>query len=100
MRALKKARKLIENHPEKQSSDTLSRLVVALESDQPFRLSDLYELSYDDFTLAMEVMTEWRLDRYYTSKAVLLDLSMQLDAARAADDASAKHPEAATTKAG
>jgi hypothetical protein len=23
-------------------------------------------------------MAEWRLDRYYTSKAVLLDLSMQV----------------------
>jgi hypothetical protein len=26
----------------------------------------------------MEIMAEWRLDRYYTSKAVLLDLSMQV----------------------
>jgi len=84
MRALKKARKLIENHPDKASAEVLSRLVVALESDQPFKLSELYELSYDDFTLAMEVMTEWRLDRYYTKKAVLLDLSMQLDAVRSA----------------
>lgn len=99
MRALKKARKLIENHPGKKSADTLSRLVVALESDQPFTLSDLYDLSYDDFTLAMEVMTEWRLDRYYTSKAVLLDLSMQLDAARAADAVAAPPAEAVTAKA-
>lgn len=78
MRALKKARKLIENKSGKPSADTMSRLVLALESEVPFLLSDLYSLDYDDFNLAMEVMAEWRLDRYYTSKAVLLDLSMQV----------------------
>ena len=79
MRALKKARKLIENKSGKPAADILSRLVLALESDAPFQLSDLYSLDYDDFNLAMEVMAEWRLDRYYTSKAVLLDLSLQLN---------------------
>ena len=79
MRALKKARKLIENKSGKPSADTMSRLVLALESEVPFLLSDLYSLDYDDFNLAMEVMAEWRLDRYYTSKAVLLDLSMQVN---------------------
>lgn len=78
MRALKKARKLIENHAGKPKAEILSRLVLALESEAPFLLSDLYKLDYDDFQLAMEIMAEWRLDRYYTSKAVLLDLSMQV----------------------
>jgi hypothetical protein len=78
MRALKKARKLIENKSGKPAADILSRLVLALESEVPFLLSELYSLDYDEFNLAMEVMTEWRLDRYYTSKAVLLDLSMQV----------------------
>ncbi len=78
MIALKKARKLIENHTGKPKAEILSRLVLALESEVPFQLSDLYRLDYDDFHLAMEIMAEWRLDRYYTSKAVLLDLSMQV----------------------
>lgn len=77
MRALKKARKLIERNPGKPAAKILSSLVVALESEQPFRLSDLYQLDYDDFGLAVELLTEWRLDRYYSSKAVLLDISMQ-----------------------
>lgn len=77
MRALKRARKLIESRPETQEAITLSTLVVALESEQLFKLSDLYQLSYDDFGLAMEVMTEWRLDRYYASKARLLGASVQ-----------------------
>lgn len=78
MRALKKARKLIEKHHGTPTADILSRLVLALESEVPFPLADLYKLDYDDFNLAMDIMTEWRLDRYYTSKAVLLDLSMQV----------------------
>lgn len=81
MRALKRARKLIETHPEGRTAQVLSTLVVALESDQPMKLSELYELGYDDFALAIDVMSEWRLDRYYTSKAVLLDLSLHRDEA-------------------
>lgn len=79
MRALKKARRLIEKAPHSPSAVTLTSLVVALESDTPFALSDLYKLDYDDFQLALEIMTEWRLDRYYTSKVRLLDLSVQLE---------------------
>ena len=97
MRALKKARKLIENKSGKPAADTLSRLVLALESEVPFLLSDLYSLDYDDFNLAMEGMAEWRLDRYYTSKAVLLDLSMQETLQKAQPGAEA--PKAAVAKA-
>lgn len=78
MRALKKARKLIEKSPTSPSAVTLTSLVVALESETPFTLTDLYKLDYDDFQLALELLAEWRLDRYYTSKVRLLDLSVQL----------------------
>ncbi len=77
MLALKKARKLIEARPDSPAALTLSGLVVALESEQPFKLSDLYQLSYAEFELAMAVMAEWRLDRYYASKARLLGASVQ-----------------------
>jgi len=78
MRALKKTRKLIERNPSKPEAKILSALVVALESEEPFKLSDLYQLDYDDFGLALELLSEWRLDRYYTSKAVLLGISVQV----------------------
>lgn len=96
MRALKKARKLIENKSGHPPADILSRLVLALESDAPFLLSDLYRLDYDDFNLAMDVMAEWRLDRYYTSKAVLLDLSMQVSLQNAQTGAEAPQAAVAT----
>lgn len=78
MRALKQARKLIEKKPESTTAQTLSALVVALESETPFALQSLYQLDYDDFELAMDLLKEWRLDRYYSSKVRLLDLSVQL----------------------
>ncbi len=79
MQALKKARKLIENKPQKASAQVLSKLILALESETLFNLAELYQLDYDDFALAMDIMRDWRLDRYYTTKAVLLDLSMQIE---------------------
>jgi hypothetical protein len=79
MQALKKARKLIENKPNKPSALVLSKLILALENKTPYDLSALYQIDYDDFELAMDIIKDWRLDRYYTTKAVLLDLSMQID---------------------
>ena len=79
MQALKKARKLIENKPQKTSAKVFSKLILALESESMFNLADLYQLDFDDFSLAMDIMKDWRLDRYYTTKAVLLDLSTQLE---------------------
>lgn len=82
MRALKKARKLIEKNPTTVAAETLSSLVVALESEALFSLSELYKLDYDDFQLALELIGEWRLDRYYTRKVRLLDVSVQLEEMR------------------
>ena len=89
MRALKQARKLIEKKPESPAAQSLSSLVVALESETPFALQSLYQLDYDDFELALDLLKEWRLDRYYSSKVRLLDLSVQVEAMREDDKAKA-----------
>ena len=94
MLALKKARKLIEKQPDSAAAKTLSSLVVALETDKPFSLGDLYRLDYDDFGLALELMAEWRLDRYYASKVRLIDASVQVDEAPAAATGKSKGGEA------
>ncbi len=90
MRALKQARKLIEKKPDTAAAKTLSGLVVALESDAPFALTSLYQLDYDDFELALDVIKEWRLDRYYSSKVRLLDLSVQVGEMKQVDKTPAK----------
>ncbi|MDO8903635.1 hypothetical protein [Hydrogenophaga sp.] len=82
MLALKKTRKLIESDPNQASAVILSSLVVSLESDKPFQLADLYQLNYDDFKLALDLLAEWRLDRYYSSKVRLLDVSVNINQLR------------------
>ena len=78
MNAIKKTRRLIEANPASQAAQTLARLVRARESDENFHLDDLYQLDYDAFDLAIDVLKEWRLDRYYMSKAKLHDISVQM----------------------
>ena len=64
MNAIKKSRRLIEANPATDTAKTLARLVRALESDEKFELGDLYKLDYESFALAIDVLKEWRLDRY------------------------------------
>lgn len=90
VKALKKARKLIETAPASDEARILSALVVALESESPYPLTDLYKLGYDNFELALELLQEWRLDRYYMSKVRLLDISVQLGEMGKAEEPAAK----------
>lgn len=85
MRAIKEARKYIERKPEDSNAKTLSRLVLALESEAQFPITDLYLLDIDKFKLALEILDEWRLDRHYASKARLFDVSLQMAALKSDD---------------
>ena len=78
MRAIKEARKFIEQNPDSPSAQLLASLVLALETETNFPISDIYELDLDRFNLAVRVLQEWRLDRYYAGKGRLFDLSLQV----------------------
>ncbi|WP_225784347.1 hypothetical protein [Xenophilus sp. Marseille-Q4582] len=80
MNAIKEARRFIERQPDDENARILASLVLALESDRSFELVTLYRLDYKAFNLAIDVLREWRLDRYYAGKAKLFDLSYQVDA--------------------
>ena len=90
MNAIKSARKFIQTHPEHSDAVTLTRLVVALESGASFELAPLYEMELERFELALDILREWRLDRYYTGKAKLLDVSLQVHERAAEPAAPAK----------
>lgn len=77
MHAIKEARKFIERDPANESAQILSRLVLALEAEADFPISDIYRLDFDRFTLALKILEDWRLDRYYAGKARLFDISLQ-----------------------
>ena len=77
MNAIKKAQNYIAKDPYRESAKTLAELVLTLESHEPFPLDKLYELDLERFNLAIDILREWRLDRYYAGKSKLYDLSLQ-----------------------
>jgi hypothetical protein len=79
MDAIKKTRKFIEANPQLDSAKALASLVRALESEDKFEFSELYKLGYEQFNLGIEVLKEWRLDRYYMGRAKPHEQSVQLD---------------------
>jgi hypothetical protein len=77
MRAIKKARKIIETDPSSDAAKALTSLILALETDADFSFKKLYELQMKDFDLMIEVMKDWRLDRYYEGKAKAISTAIQ-----------------------
>jgi len=77
MNAIKRARKIVMADPNSPAARTLVQLVLALESEAEFPLSELYALDLKTFDIAIAMLNEWRLDRYYARKGKLLDVSYQ-----------------------
>jgi len=73
MRAIKQAKKLIEQNPNSAVGQTFSKLILSLESDIEFSVKDLYSLDTAEFDLAIEVLKDWRIDRFYIGKAKAFD---------------------------
>ncbi|MEY4285856.1 MAG: hypothetical protein EBV20_10615 [Betaproteobacteria bacterium] len=77
MNAIKKARKLIQSDPDSDQAQLLAQFVLALESEAMLNVADLYRLDIKNFELVIDILKEWRLDRYYLGKAKLFDVSLQ-----------------------
>jgi len=74
MNAIKQVRRYLEQHPTRQSSLFLADLVEALAEEKPIPIRGLYELDHEAFELAIELMKDWRLDRYYAARIKLFDV--------------------------
>jgi hypothetical protein len=85
MRAIKEARHFIEKSPDAVAAKTLARLVLALETEASFAISEIYLLDMDKFQLALRILQEWRLDRYYSGKARLFDTALHAAAIKTQD---------------
>jgi len=77
MQVIKQVRRIIQAEPGTPSSQVLARLVLALESESDFAISEIYDLDYDHFQLALKMLEAWRIDRYFAGKAKLFDISLQ-----------------------
>jgi len=72
MDALHEAIKKIQAQPEDPTSSTLSELIRSLDSGEHFDLSKLYQLNYSDFSLAMNVLKQWRLDSFRYERGAVM----------------------------
>lgn len=77
MRSIKQIKKIIEADPKSEVGQTFAKLILSLETEQAFPMQTLYALNAKDFDLAMEVLKDWRLDRFYIGKAKVFDISYQ-----------------------
>jgi hypothetical protein len=77
MRSIDKVRKLIEADPKAPAAVVLGDLVLALETGASYPIGNIYQLSYKDFELALEIIKDWRLDRYCKRKNKLIDIAVQ-----------------------
>ena len=76
MRSIKKVKKLIEAEPKSELAQIFAKLILSLETEQAFPMQSLYTLNAADFELAIEVLKDWRLDRFYIGKAKVFDASL------------------------
>ena len=75
MRPIKQVKKIIETNPQSAVAQTFAKLILSLETEQAFPMQSLYALNTTDFELAIEVLKDWRLDRFYIGKAKVFDAS-------------------------
>jgi hypothetical protein len=74
MNAIKQIRKYLEQDPSSESARILGRLSAALAEEASFSLAELYRLDYEAFNLAIDLLKDWRLDRYYAARIRLFDV--------------------------
>ncbi len=62
----------IQKEPDHPASNVLSSLLIALDTGEAISLKQLYNvLDYRDFTLALEVMRDWRLEEMRVKRGEL-----------------------------
>jgi hypothetical protein len=77
MRVIQKIRSVIEQDPQNQTAQLFAQLISSLEDEWDFPINELYKLNTSDFQLAMEILQEWRIDRYYMGKSKTFDVTLQ-----------------------
>jgi len=64
MRELEIARSRIRQSPHGDVERILQQVIVALETNTSIEVADIYALDYDNFSLVMDMMRSWWLQRY------------------------------------
>lgn len=68
MKAIEDIRRYLSDHADTPSAALLARLPATLRREESLPLSDLYALDWETFELAIELLRDWRIDRYYAER--------------------------------
>ena len=71
MRTIERARWLLSRDPHGPSVRVLQKLLHALETGGDFNIAELACLPHDRYELALDVLRDWRKDRYHLTGANL-----------------------------
>jgi hypothetical protein len=71
VKAIDDIRRYLSAHAGTHSADLLVRLVHSLSKEETLALRELYALDWDAFELAIELLRDWRIDRYYADRIEL-----------------------------
>ena len=94
MKAINDVRRYVSAHSNSPSAAVLARLPETLAREEKLELRGLYTLDWESFELAIELMRDWRIDRYYADRTNLI--AGPAEPARALD-APSKHPDRSAT---
>ncbi|HEX5638751.1 MAG TPA: hypothetical protein VFX81_03030 [Burkholderiaceae bacterium] len=68
----------MSDHADSPSAEVLSRLPATLSREESLVLSDLYALDWESFELAIDLLRDWRIDRYYADRTDLFTAPSKL----------------------
>jgi hypothetical protein len=71
VKAIHDIRRYLSDHSDSPSAQVLSRLPATLSKEESLALSELYALDWESFELAIDLMRDWRIDRYYADRTDL-----------------------------
>jgi hypothetical protein len=72
VKAIEEIRRYLTTHAGTPSAELLARLPATLFREGNLELRDLYALDWEAFQLAIQLLCDWRIDRYYADRADLL----------------------------
>ena len=71
MKAISDVNRYLTQHADTPSARVLARLPETLSREGRLDLADLYALDWESFELAIELLRDWRIDRYYAHRTDL-----------------------------
>lgn len=73
MFAIQKLEQYLNTSASPTAARELTRLMEALKQEKEFPLSNLYEIDFEAFELAVDVLRDWRIDRYYARGTPIIE---------------------------